>query len=501
MKAKLTLHPAFQIGEINPRIYCLFIEHMGRVVYNGIYEPTHPTADENGFRQDVKQIVKEMNVPILRYPGGNFLSGYDWKDGVGPRKKRPRRLDAAWQQLEPNEVGTDEFHDWAKEVGSEVMMAVNLGTKGPEEAAQLLEYCNMPAGSLYEDIRVQNGHAEPYRDEVWCLGNEMDGIWQIGCRTAEDYGDIARKTACLMKKIDPKVMLIACGSANLDMPTFGSWEDTVLSKCYDHIDMISLHQYFTNDYKDRPAYLANAVSMDEFINSVIAICDSVAARQHKRRKINLSFDEWNIWPLRYKSNNELNPWEIGPAREEFIFSLEDALLFGSMMLSLIRNCDRVEMACMAQLVNVCAPIMTVVGGPVWKQTTYYPFQYTSQYGRGVALTTNVECEGYRTNLHSFVPYIDAMAVWNTEKKEAVLFAVNRSEGEKATLDINLESFGEAKIIEHVVLVHEDCDAINTAENPDNVVPHADGKTPVDADGVHVQLAPYSWNMIRLSVEK
>ena len=241
--------------------------------------------------------------------------------------------------------------------------------------------------------------------------------------------------------------------------------------------------------------------MDEFIYSVIAICDSVAARQHKRRKINLSFDEWNIWPLRYKSNNELNPWEIGPAREEFIFSMEDALLFGSMMLSLIRRCDRVEMACMAQLVNVCAPIMTVVGGPVWKQTTYYPFQYTSQYGRGVALTTKVECEGYSTNLHSFVPYVDAISVWNDEAKEVVIFAVNRSDTEEVQLDVSLEQFGDVNLIEHVVLEHDDRDAVNSAENPENVVPHNQGTTIVDATGVHVQLPSYSWNMIRLSVEK
>lgn len=501
MNARLTLHPAFQIGRINPRIYGSFIEHMGRAVYNGIYEPTHPTADERGFRNDVKQLIKEMNVPILRYPGGNFLSGYDWKDGVGPRERRPRRLDAAWQQLEPNEVGTDEFHDWASQVGSEVMMAVNLGTKGPEEAAQLLEYCNMPAGSQYADERVRNGRLKPYRDQVWCLGNEMDGPWQIGSRTAEDYGDIARKTACLMKKIDPAVKLVACGSANLDMPTFGTWEETVLEKCYEHIDCLSLHHYFTNDYTDRPAYLANSLAMDEFIGGVIAICDAVGARLHQRRKINLSFDEWNVWPLRYKSNNALQPWAIGPAREEYVFSMEDALLFGSMMLSLIRRCDRVEMACMAQLVNVCAPIMTVVGGPVWKQTTYYPFQYTSRYGRGVALNTQVACDGYSTAAHPFVPYIDAMAVWNEEKQEIVLFAVNRCEGEEAVLDVAAERFGAVELAEHVVLTHADRDAVNSPDRPDNVVPRADGVTVVDASGIHARLPAFSWNMIRLKTKR
>lgn len=500
MKAKMMLHPSFQVGKVNPRIFGSFIEHMGRAVYNGIYEPNHPTADRNGFRQDVKQMVKELNVPIIRYPGGNFLSGYDWKDGVGPREKRPRKLDPAWQQLEPNEVGTDEFHAWAKEVGSEVMMAVNLGTKGPEEAAQLLEYCNMPASSLYADMRVKNGHEKPYGDEVWCLGNEMDGIWQIVCRTAEDYGDIARKTACLMKKVDPGVNLVACGSSSMDMPSFGLWEETVLEKCYDHIDCISLHQYFANDYSDGPAYLANSVKLDTYIDGMIALCDAVAARLHKQKRINLSVDEWNVWPMRYRSDNALDPWKIGPAREEYIFAMEDALLVGSMVMSLIRRCDRVEMACMAQLVNVCAPIMTVPGGAAWKQTIYYPFQLTSKYGRGVALQTKVDCAGYSTAACHFVPFVDTVAVWNEEEKEVIIFAVNRSKSEEILLDVTLERFDDIKLIEHVVLAHMDPDAINSPEQPDNVVPHADGMTTVDENEIHVHLRQYSWNMIRLSGE-
>lgn len=417
MKAKLTLHSKFTIGPISPRLYGSFIEHMGRAVYNGIYEPDHPAADLYGFREDVKQAVRDLHVPIIRYPGGNFLSGYEWQDGVGPRGERPRKLDPAWQQLEPNEVGTDEFHQWAKDVGSEVMMAVNLGTRGPAEAAKLLEYCNRPQGSAYADMRMQNGHPRPYQDEVWCLGNEMDGIWQIGCRSAADYADVTRKTACLMKMIDPRIKLVACGSSGFDIATFGKWEQTVLEQAYEHVDFVSLHQYYGNTKEDRPDYLANSIAMDRFISSVIAVCDAVGAIKHSEKKIDLSFDEWNVWALTRRCNNNANSWTIGPRREEYIFSLEDALLVGSLLMTLIRRCDRVKMACMAQLINVCAPIMTEPGGAVWKQTTFYPFSYMSQYGRGEALNAVMECDGYRTHRFDSVPYVDCVAVWNKEQKE------------------------------------------------------------------------------------
>ncbi|MBQ6803141.1 MAG: alpha-N-arabinofuranosidase [Clostridia bacterium] len=500
MKAKITLHRDFKVGAINPYIYGSFIEHMGRGVYNGIYEPTHPLADKNGFREDVKKIVRDMHVPIIRYPGGNFLSGYHWEDGVGPKEKRPRKLDAAWQQIEPNEVGTDEFHDWAREVESEVMMAVNLGTRGPDEAAQLLEYCNMPAGSTFADMRVAYGHEKPHGDRVWCLGNEMDDANQICCRTAEDYAAIARKSAGLMKKIDPSIKLVACGSATMYEPTFGEWELTVLDRVYDHVDYLSLHQYYPNDRKDRPDYLANALTMEEFITGVIAMCDAVGAKKRSKKKINLSFDEWNVWPQIGKCDNAVDPWSVGPQREEYFFTMEDALLFGSMMMNLIRHCDRVHVACMAQLINVCAPIMTVIGGPAWVQSTYYPFCYTSQYGRGVALNTQVICDGYKTRRYENVPWVDSVAVWNQEENEIVVFAVNRSQDESAQVEINMESFGKASLIEHVVLEHEDKDATNTAQNPDNVKPHAGGNTVVGERGAVVTLNPYSWNMIRLALK-
>ena len=218
--AKITIDPNFRIGEVDPRLYGSFIEHLGRAVYGGIYEPEHPTADDMGFRQDVLDLVRELGVPIIRYPGGNFVSGYDWEDGVGPVEERPRRLDLAWKTVETNRVGTNEFAAWAKRAGAEPMIAVNLGTRGTDAARNLVEYCNHPGGSYWSDLRRSHGAEEPHAVGVWCLGNEMDGPWQIGHKTAAEYGRLAVETAKAMKWVDPSIELVACGSSKAAMPTF-----------------------------------------------------------------------------------------------------------------------------------------------------------------------------------------------------------------------------------------------------------------------------------------
>ena len=294
MQAKLILNKDFTVGEVDERLFGSFIEHLGRAVYNGIYEPTHPSADDQGFRTDVMELVNKLNVPIVRYPGGNFVSGYNWEDGIGDKSKRPVRPELAWHVIESNEVGIDEFQEWAKRAGSKVMQAVNLGTKGPDEARNLLEYCNFPTGTYYSDMRRANGFEEPFDIKVWCLGNEMDGPWQIGAKTAEEYGRIACETAKIMKELDPSIELVACGSSGLGMPTFGKWEATVLEHTYDYVDYISLHSYYGNREKDTASFLACSLDMDKFIKSVSAICDYVKAVKHSDKTVNLSYDEWNV---------------------------------------------------------------------------------------------------------------------------------------------------------------------------------------------------------------
>ncbi|MBQ7383476.1 MAG: alpha-N-arabinofuranosidase [Clostridia bacterium] len=501
MKAKITLDREFVTAKTDKRLYGSFIEHMGRAIYGGIYQPSHPTADENGFRGDVIELVKALNIPIIRYPGGNFLSNYNWEDGVGPVEKRPVVTDAAWQSLEPNLIGTDEFHKWAEKVGTDVMMAVNLGTGDIESAKNLIEYCNHEKGSKYSNMRVENGREKPYGDKVWCLGNEMDGPWQVGYRTMEDYADLARRTAGVMKMMDPSIELVACGSSYWGIPTFGKWELTVLEAAYDKIDYLSLHLYLGWSEKETMTYLGATKDMDRFIKTVVAICDTVKGIKKTSKTINLSFDEWNVQSSTRQSGNEENKWTVGPRREEYIYSMEDALVFGCMLITLINNSNRVKMACLAQLVNVAAPIMAPKDGNAWAQTTYYPFLHASNWGRGKVLTPIVKCPTYNTKKYGDVPYIETAAVYNEEAGEVTVFAVNRSSDEENELTLTLRDFSECEMIEHIVMSHpEDIKACNSEENPNNILPHTVPTAKISDGILNVSLEPFSWNVIRIKVK-
>lgn len=500
MKARLILNKDFTVGEVDDRIYGSFIEHLGRAVYNGIYEPGHPTADDMGFRKDVMELVNKLNVPIVRYPGGNFVSGYKWEDGIGDRTKRPRRAELAWHTIETNEIGIDEFQEWAKRAGSRVMQAVNLGTRGPEEARDLLEYCNFPKGTYYSDLRRANGFEEPFDIKVWCLGNEMDGPWQIGAKTAEEYGRIASETAKIMKELDPTIELVACGSSHLYMPTFGKWESAVLEHAYNYIDYISLHNYYGNRENDTSSFLACSLDMDKFIKSVVAICDYVKAVKHSDKTINLSFDEWNVWFHSNDADKKLEPWQIAPPQLEDIYNFEDALVVGCLLITLLKNCDRVKIACLAQLVNVIAPIMTENGGSAWAQTIFYPFMHASNYGRGTALIPVVSCDKYDTKRIKDVPYVETIGILNEEKKELTVFAVNRSLEDDIDFEIDLRDFTGAALIEHIVLEHDDMKAVNSVKEPDKVVPHTNGVTKVEETKAVATLNKHSWNVIRFSLK-
>ncbi len=496
-KAKLTFDRSFRIGEIDDRIYGSFIEHLGRAVYGGMYEPGHPTADDMGFRKDVLDLVKELKVPIVRYPGGNFVSGYNWEDGVGPVEQRPKRLDLAWQTVEPNEVGTNEFVEWCKRADSEAMMAINLGTKGIDAGRNLLEYCNHPGGSYWSDLRKSHGYAEPYNIKTWCLGNEMDGPWQIGHKTAEEYGRIAHETGNAMRMFQPDLELVACGSSNRKMPTFGEWEAVVLDHTYEIADYISLHTYYQNFESDVANFLAKSLDMDAFIESVVAICDYVKAKKRSNKTIHLSFDEWNVWFHSRQADSEREPWQVAPPLLEDVYTFEDALVVGCMLISLLKHADRVKMACMAQLVNVIAPIMTENNGAAWRQTIFYPYLHASVYGRGEVLRTLVDCGKYDSKDFTDVPYLEAVTVNDPEQQQVTIFAVNRHQEERMELSADLRDFAGYAVIEHIVLEHEDIKATNTAAHPDNVVPHNNGDATVTDSQLTAYLAPLSWNVIRL----
>lgn len=496
IKAEMFLDKEFIISNIDPRIYGSFVEQLGRAVYGGIYEPNHPSADENNFRQDVIELVKQLQVSIIRYPGGNMVSGYNWEDGVGPKEKRPRRLELAWNALETNQFGTNEFVDWTKLVGAEVMMAVNLGTRGIDAARNLLEYCNHPGGTFWSELRKEHGYEQPHNIKVWCLGNEMDGPWQIGQKTAHEYGRLAAETGKVMKLVDPTIELVSCGSSGSGMPTFPEWEATTLEYTYDFVDYISLHQYYGNDDNDTANYLANTLDMDNFIKTVIATCDYIKAKKRSKKTINLSFDEWNVWFHSKEQDKEIEPWTIAPPKLEDIYTFEDAILVGLMLNTLLKHSDRVKIACMAQLVNVIAPIMTETGGGVWKQTIFYPFYYTSVYGRGIALNPIIISPKYDSKDYSDVPYLDSSVVYNEERGELVIFAVNRHLESTMVVDVDLRSFDGFQVVEHVVLENDDIKATNTIHH-ERVKPHSNGQTFIEDSKLVGILPKLSWNMIRL----
>jgi alpha-N-arabinofuranosidase len=448
-------------------------------------------------------LVKELNTPVVRYPGGNFVSGYQWEDGIGPKDKRPKKLDMAWRTLEPNQVGVDEFAKWCKQAGADVMMAVNLGTRGIQDACNLLEYCNIRSGSHYSDLRIRHGEKAPHAIKLWCLGNEMDGPWQIGHKTAAEYGRLACETARAMRQVDPGIELITCGSSHPGMPTFPDWEAEILEHAYNDVDYISLHQYYGNRDNDTADFLAQSLEMERFIKTVAAVCDYAKAKKRSNKTMRLSFDEWNVWFHNNAEDDEImknRPWGVAPPLLEDIYTFEDALVVGTLLITLLKNCDRVKMACLAQLINVIAPIMTVPGGKAWKQTTFYPFKHASLYGNGIVLKPVLSCGKYDSKNFTDVPFLETTAVWNEEAKEVTVFAVNRNLTEPVEVNCDLHSFTNAGIKEHIVLCHDDLKAVNSVER-EAVAPKTQPLTRMDSNRYYNALLPAaSWNVLRFSVD-
>jgi len=501
LHAALTIDPAFRVADVDPRVFGSFVEHMGRSIYTGIYEPEHPTADADGFRADVAGLVRDLGVPILRYPGGNFVSGYQWEDGVGPRDRRPTRLDLAWRSIETNQVGVDEFTKWSRMVGSEPMMAVNLGTRGVDAARNLVEYCNHPSGTEWSDRRRQNGSADPHGIKLWCLGNEVDGPWQIGHKTAPEYARLAAETAKAMRRVDPTIELVACGSSHSRMPTFGTWEATVLAEAYDTVDYLSLHSYYEQRGDDRGSFLASGVNLDRFIDATIATCDYARAVGRHKKWINLSVDEWNVWYQSKFGGEESLDWTWAPRLIEDTYSVVDAVVVGSLLITLLRHADRVRIACLAQLVNVIAPVRSEPGGPAWRQSIYHPFALTSKYGRGTVLRVEPTGPTYETRWLGEVPTVDATAVLDEEAGTVTLFVVNRNQTEPVTLDVDLRSRADLTGGEHIAVFDQDPDATNTADQPDRVTPTTLGELKVVDGHLQAVLPALSWNLFRLSAAR
>ena len=497
LTSRVTLHPAFTIAPVPPRLFGSFVEHMGRCVYGGIFEPGHAEADVGGVRLDVLKLVRELGTSVVRYPGGNFVSGYQWEDGVGPRDQRPTRLDLAWRSRETNQFGLNEFMSWCRQAGVEPMMAVNLGTRGIADACNLLEYANHPGGTYYSDLRAAHGVTDAHNIKLWCLGNEMDGPWQLGHKTAEEYGRLAAETARAMRQVDPSIELVACGSSNDRMPTFGAWEATVLDHTYDDVDYISLHAYFMQGDGDLGTFLASGAAMDRFIEGIIATADHIRAKRRSKKQMKLSFDEWNLWDeTRFVGQKNLE-WADAPRLIEETYTAQDAVVFGSLLMSLLRHADRVAIACLAQLVNVIAPIRSEAGGSAWRQTIFYPFALTARHARGNVLHVREDGPTYPT-AHGDAAVADVTATHDPDTGDLLLLAVNRSQDEHVGLDVDLRAFADLRLVEHLRMGGSALSDSNTEDRPDRVVP-SQGRDAAIRDGhLEATLPPVSWSLLRLS---
>ncbi|GIJ07984.1 alpha-N-arabinofuranosidase [Micromonospora andamanensis] len=498
-RAHLTLNPAFTVGPVRRRLFGGFVEHLGRHIYDGIHEPGHPTAGPDGFRRDVVELVKELGVSTVRYPGGNFVSGYNWEDGVGPVAERPSRLDLAWHSTETNQVGLHEFQHWLDLVGSELMLAVNLGTRGPKEAVELLEYTNLPAGTARAAQRAANGREEPFRIAMWCLGNEMDGPWQLGHRDATDYGKLAAMTAKAMRQVDRELELVACGSSGRGMPTFGEWERVVLTHAYDDVDYISCHAYYQEHDGDLASFLASGVDMDAYIESVVATVDHVRTVKRSAKRVDLAFDEWNIWYMsRWQEQARtfsIDEWPVAPRLLEDRYTVADAVVLGGLLISLLNHADRVTSANLAQLVNVIAPIMTEPGGPAWRQTTFFPFSVTSRTARGDALRVLVDADETPTATFGSVPVVAAAA---TCAGPAIsVFLQNRHLTEATTVTIDLRAFQPTGAVSAQGIWDTDVRAANDLRDPHRVGLRNNDTARLSDGLLTVELPPVSWTALTI----
>lgn len=484
------------ISRIDDRLFGSFIEHLGRAVYGGIYEPGHETSDSDGFRTDVLNEVKGLDVPLVRYPGGNFVSSYFWEDGVGPKSSRKKKLDPAWRSVETNEFGTDEFMRWCEKVKTQPLLAVNLGTRGLQDAINYLEYCNVPEGTYYSDLRKKHGREKPYDVKMWCLGNEMDGKWQTGHKTASEYASLASKTGKAMKAIDPSLELVVCGSTNISMATFPSWEEKLLEKTYETADYISAHIYMGDYTGNMEDYMASTISMENSIKQIVCTCDYAKIKNRQKKDMMISFDEWGVWYHSVEKDKKNAPWQVAPPLLEEGYNFADALAIGAMVISLIRNSDRVKIGCLAQLVNVIAPIMTETGGGMYKQTIFYPYEHALKFAKGSSLNVEFDTPYFKSPTFGEHPSLDMVA--SADAGGINLFVLNKDREKDIDIKFKFNEFEtEPKISEHILYSSKDPYKTNSLDSGNNIVPEI--ISDFDENNPEIKIPSFSWNVIRFKI--
>lgn len=506
-KARLFIDKAYKVSEVDPHIYASFIENAVGIVPNGLYNPNHPQADEKGFRKDVIQIIRELNTPSIRFPGGNYVSNYDWKDGIGPREKRPVRNNIVHGGIDENLVGIDDWVDYSERTGTEFMIALNMGTGTLKDALEEIEYCNVEKGTYWSDLRRQNGYEKPHKLKYWYIGNEMDGEWQVGHLNAEEYARKATEVAKVMKMTDPSVELIVCGTSASENATYPDWDRIVLEETYPYVDMISIHKYYfygrtLDGYAFGTQYsvedLAHAPKdLEKYLRTIESTIDYVKARLRTEKDIYISVDEWGLNSSTDVTTHDDLQWteKVYPVNKENIYpfgNLIDALIYGIFLIAFINHADRVKHACRSLL-----HYTTMTADPegiALRHTPYYVMQQMAKYGRGTALRNVLQSPDTKTDNYGDCPSVVTAATFNEEDSTLNIFAVNLDLREDIELDLQAAGFGDMELIEHMVMYDDQPLAGNTFEQPERIVPQdvQIAQTPI--------LRKHSWNMLRYKVK-
>ena len=528
-KASITLHPDFRIGDISKRLFGAFLEPIGSMVNGSMYNPKHPEADGQGLRKDFYGALKETGLPAVRLPGGNFVSGWQWKDSIGPAEQRKTHLDMAWFQYIPNDVGHDEYLQWAEKAGTEAIYTVNLGTGTLQDAADCVEYTNFPGGTWWSDLRKKNGHPEPYKVKTWCLGNEMDGPWQIASREKDPrgYGILAHETSKAMKWVDPSIETIACVSSSPFLNHYPDWDLSVLQECYSAVDYISLHHYHSAPPDMPQALLAGYQAFEEYIRTEIALCDFVKTKLRTGKTMMLALDEYGSMirprgethlgtggrqnadmfgvfvPGRTYVRHDPDDWSTlrNPPRDH---EMLQALGMASTMLVMMRHADRIKIGCAT---GGLGALCCTDREHVWKGAAHYPFVQMIRWARGTSLQCEVRCDTYDVPGYAIddmnqyggfeaVQTIQAGAALNEEAGELTVFVINGDPAEDQELKLDVRAFEGWQFREHVEMFTEDEDACNTWEAPDRILPRVNRETKADSGILAARLRRESWNVFR-----
>ena len=490
-KAQVLLDTNRTIAPISPLLFGGFAEHMGRCVYEGIYDPESPRADERGFRTDVLAALRDQAYSVIRYPGGNFLSGYNWLDGVGPKAQRPRRRELAWQSVETNQFGTNEFMEFCATINAAPMLAVNMGTGTIQSASDLVEYCNVPGGTYWSDLRANHGFRAPHDVRYWCVGNEMDGPWQIGHLDAVAYGNKALEAAKMMKWQDPTIKTILCGSSNDRMETYPEWDRTALEIAWEAMDYHSMHYYAGNWDGDTTSFLASVVLFERFVDTLEGTLRYVKAKRRSKHDVYLSWDEWQVW---YKGDPMQGNWQEAPHLAEETYNLEDALVVAQWLNVFLRKSHVLKIACVAQIVNVISWLHTRNDG-LLKHPSYYVFKLVSNLARGAALDVHVKAPEVETKLYDAVPALDVSASYDNEKQQGAVFLVNRSQTESIVTEIVWQDAKNVQINGAWQLTGKDPKATNSWDEPDRLMANAIPAPSVDVGRTTINLPPLSFTVL------